>query len=150
MKYHILPILLLMLGLMVVGCGNGVTTVPVTASTESLVVEDRASLIAALQAAGATLEVGDSISQDFFSPEGSIIMVNGAEIQAFEYASADAMETEASEVAPDGGAIGTSMVSWMDAPHFYKTGRIIALYVGSDQTVLDLLEMVVGPQFAGQ
>ena len=60
------------------------------------------------------------------------------------------MENEASQVAPDGGSIGTSMVSWMDAPHFYKTGRIIALYVGSDQTILDLLEKVMGPQFAGQ
>jgi hypothetical protein len=41
------------------------------------------------------------------------------------------------------------MVSWMDTPHFYKTGKIIVLYVGSDTTVLELLEGVLGPQFAG-
>jgi len=122
----------------------------VTASPEPLAVEDQASLIAALQTAGATVEVGDAISQEFFSPEGNIIKVNGADVQVFEYESADAMENESSQVAPDGGSIGTSMVSWMDTPHFYKTGRIIALYVGSDQTSLDLLEMVIGPQFAGQ
>jgi hypothetical protein len=150
MKSRALPVLLLMFGLIVVGCGNGVTAAPTIASTESPVVEDQATLIAALKAAGATVEVGDSITQDFFRPEGHIIKVNGADVQVFEYESADAMENEASQVAPDGGSIGTSMVSWMDAPHFYKTGRIIALYVGGDQTILDLLNMVLGPQFAGQ
>jgi len=150
MKSRALPVLLLMFGLIVVGCGNGVTAAPTIASTESPVVEDQATLIAALKAAGATVEVGDSSTQDFFLPEGHIIKVNGADVQVFEYESAEAMENEASQVAPDGGSIGTSMVSWMDAPHFYKTGRIIALYVGGDQTILDLLNMVLGAQFAGQ
>jgi len=150
MKSRALPVLLLMFGLIVVGCGNGVTAAPTIASTESPVVEDQATLIAALKAAGETVEVGDSITQDFFRPEGHIIKVNGADVQVFEYESAAAMENEASQVAPDGGSIGTSMVSWMDAPHFYKTGRIIALYVGGDQTILDLLNMVLGAQFAGQ
>ena len=143
MKSPILSGLFLVLALVVSGCAN-------TASPEPLVVEDQAGLIAALQAAGATVEVGDPISQDFFGPEGNILKVNGADVQVFEYESADTMENEASQVAPDGGSIGTSMVSWMDAPHFYKTGRIISLYVGSDQTILDVLEMVMGPQFAGQ
>jgi hypothetical protein len=150
MKFPILSVLLLVLALVASGCGNTATADMVTASPEPLAVEDQAGLIAALQAAGATVEVGDSISQDFFSSEGNIIKVNGADVQVFEYESADAMENEASQVAPDGGSIGTSMVSWMDAPHFYKTGRLIALYVGSDQTILDVLEMVMGPQFAGQ
>ncbi len=150
MKSPIPSVLLLVLALVVSGCGNTATANMVTASPEPLAVEDQASLIAALETASATVEVGDSISQDFFSPEGKIIKVNGADVQVFEYESADAMENESSQVAPDGGSIGTSMVSWMDTPHFYKTGRIIALYVGSDQTSLDLLEMVIGPQFAGQ
>jgi hypothetical protein len=150
MKYHILLVLLLIFGLMAGGCGKSATTVPTTAPTESPAVEAQASFIAALQAAGATVEVGDSISQPFFSPEGKVIKVNGADVQVFEYESAGAMEDEASQVAPDGGSIGTSMASWIDAPHFYKTGRVLVLYVGSDQTILDLLEKVMGPQFAGQ
>jgi hypothetical protein len=60
------------------------------------------------------------------------------------------MENEASQVSPDGGSIGTSMVIWMDAPHFYKAGHIIVLYVGSDATMLDLLEGALGAQFAGR
>jgi hypothetical protein len=115
-----------------------------------LIVEDQASFLAALRAEGATAEVVDSISQDFFNVEGQIITVNGADVQVFEYESAEAMENAASQVAPDGGSIGTSMVTWIDTPHFYKAGRIIVLYIGSDQTILGLLENVLGPQFAGQ
>ncbi len=150
MKYPILSVLLLVFTLMVSGCGKAPNASAANASPEPLMVEDQASLIAALEAAGATVEAGDPVTQVFFSPEGSIIKVNGADVQVFEYESAEAMESEASQVAPDGGSIGTSMVNWMDTPHFYKAGRIIALYVGSDETVLSLLESVIGLQFAGR
>ena len=126
------------------GCRIGATPTPAP------VVEEWASLMAALQAAGATVEVGDSLTQDFFTPEGHILTVNGADIQVFEYADTATMESEASQVAPDGGSVGTSMVTWMDAPHFYKTGRLIVLYIGSDAAILSLLEQVIAPQFAGQ
>jgi hypothetical protein len=155
MKYRILSVLLL--ALTVSACGTVSTPTSPTVSTDSpnmspepVIVEDRASLIAALEASGATVEVGESITQAFFIPEGSILKVNGADVQVFEYESAEAMENEASQVAPDGGSIGTSMVTWMDTPHFYKAGRIIVLYVGSDETILNLLESVIGPQFAGR
>jgi len=118
-------------------------------SSEPLAVEDIASLIAALEAVGTMVETGDKVSQDFFRPEGSILKVHGADVQVFEYESAEAMENDASQVAPDGGSVGTSMMMWMDTPHFYKSGRVIVLYVGSDETVLSLLERVFGPQFAG-
>ena len=150
MKVRILSVLLLMSALMVSGCGSNATSTPPAASTEPLAVEDQATLIAALEAAGATVEMGEQISQAFFSPEGSIIKVNGADVQVFEYESVEAMESEASQVAPDGGSIGTSMVHWVDTPHFYKAGRIIVLYVGSNEEILGLLEQVLGPQFAGR
>jgi hypothetical protein len=146
MKYPMPLALLLVLAFAVSGCGNGATPSP----TGAPVVEDQASLSAALQATGANTNVGDPVMQDFFTPEGQIITVNGADIQVFEYADAASMESEAAQVAPDGGSIGTAMVTWMDAPHFYKTGRIIVLYIGSDAAILDLLENVIGPQFAGQ
>src|SRR5215216_1128761 len=155
MKCRILSILLF--ALTVSACGKVSTPASPTVSTdapnvatEPVMVEDQASLIAALQASDATVETGEPITQVFFRPEGSIIKVNGADVQVFEYESVEAMENEASQVAPDGGSIGTSMVTWMDTPHFYKAGRIIVLYVGSDEAVLSLLEKVMGPQFAGR
>ena len=160
MKNHTLLVLLVMLTLMVSGCANASTPAslpsPTTSpealtpeNTEGQAVEDKASLIVALETAGATVETGESISQEFFGPEGSIIKVSGADVQVFEYPSSEAMENEASQVAPDGGSVGTSMMMWMDTPHFYKSGRILVLYIGSDQTVRDLLEKALGSQFAG-
>ena len=130
------------------GCGQGDASTPPTET--ALIVEDQASLLAALQATGAKAEIGDSVIQDFFTPEGNVIKVNGQDVQVFEYENAEAMESEASQVAPDGGSVGTSMMMWMDAPHFYKTGRIIILYIGSSQDTLNLLQTIIGSQFAGR
>jgi hypothetical protein len=113
-------------------------------------VVDYVSLVDALRAASASVEPADKITQEFFSPTGQIIKVNGADVQVFEYPDEAAAEAEAAQVAPDGGSIGTTMVMWMDAPHFYKTGKLIVLYVGSDTAITGLLEPVLGQQFAGR
>ena len=158
MKSQILTILLLMVAFVLSGCAgnaasNSTPTSPAapteSTATESPTVEDQASFIAALEASGATVETGEPVSQPFFTPEGNGVKVNGTDVQVFEYESAEAMEAEASQVSPDGGSVGTSMVHWIDTPHFYKAGRIIVLYIGSDETVLGLLERILGPQFAG-
>lgn len=159
MKYLTVLTLSVVLLSVLSGCSSGAKASPPAATpslarpsptTGSAPVEDQASLLAALQAAGATATAGDTVTQDFFTPQGQIIKLNGADIQVFEYESAEAMEAEASQVAPDGGSVGTSMMMWMDKPHFYKTGRIIVLYVGSDAAIKGLLDQVIGPQFAGQ
>ena len=146
MKRSLLLILVFVFAYAISACGQNATS---NASTKPLSVEDQASLLSALKAAGATVEVGDSINQDFFSVEGQTVKVNGADLQVFEYENAPAMEKDASQVAPDGGSIGTSMATWIDTPHFYKAGRIIVLYLGNDQTILGLLNNVIGAQFAG-
>jgi len=113
-------------------------------------VEDYVSLVDALREAGAEVLPGETVEQAFFSVRGQIIKVNGADVQVFEYESAEAMEADASQVAPDGGSIGTSMVMWVEAPHFFKAGRVLVLYVGEDAAILDLLKSVLGKQFAGR
>jgi hypothetical protein len=146
MKLHMLSVLALILFFVTSGCASTVTPSP---SSQPNTVQDQASLISALQAAGATVETGDPIAQPCFTPEGQTSKVDAADLQVFEYESTETMAKEAALAAPDGGSIGTSMVDWMDTPHFYKTGRIIVLYIGSDQTALGLLNKVLGTQFAG-
>ncbi len=113
-------------------------------------VTDYVSLIDNLRAAGATVEPAGDISQPFFSVKGNAITVNGGDVQVFEYADAATADAEAALISPDGSSIGTTMVSWVAAPHFYKTGRLIVLYVGDNASVLNALEGVLGPQFAGR
>ena len=53
-------------------------------------------------------------------------------------------------ISQDGSSIGTTMVTWVAAPHFYAAGRLIVLYVGEDGGVIEVLDQVLGPQFAGR
>ncbi len=113
-------------------------------------VTDYVSLVDNLRAVEATVEPAGDISQPFFSVEGLVITVNGGDVQVFEYADADAADAEAALVSPDGSSIGTTMAGWVAPPHFYKAGRLIVLYVGESEAIIDILESVLGPQFAGR
>ena len=85
---------------------------------ESAAVEYQAGLIAALDAAGAKVEKGEPISQPFFSVDGNIIKVNGADVQVFEYESVEDMELDSSQIASHGSSNATTMIIWVDTPHF--------------------------------
>jgi len=126
-----------MLSLFAVACGSKVGG-------------DQTSLLEALRGSGANVEMGDKVEQTFFQVEGQIIKVNGLDVLVFEYETAEAMESDSAQIAPDGGSIGTSMVGWIATPHFYKAGHLLVLYVGDDQAILDLLEGALGAQFAGR
>lgn len=112
--------------------------------------EDRAGLMDALRAAGAEVEAGGPVEQAFFAVTGQIIKVDGADVQVFEYESVEAMEADAAQVSADGGSVGTSMITWVATPHFFKSGRLLVLYIGDDTAILDLLKGVLGEQFAGR
>jgi hypothetical protein len=132
------------------GCAaQGASGAPVD-TTPNAEVEELVDLVEALQAEGAQVELGDTIQQPFLSVPGQIVKVNGADVQVFEYASTEDMGLEASQVTEDGSPIGTSTITWIAPPHFYRSGRLLVLYVGEDQAVIDLLESVIGPQFAGR
>jgi hypothetical protein len=110
---------------------------------------DYVNLIDALRAKGATIEPNGDVSQPFFTIEGQVIQVNGQDVQVFEYPDEAAADADAALVAPGGSSVGTTMVSWVAPPHFYHAGRLILLYVGDDATTIDLLDTVLGSQFAG-
>lgn len=71
-------------------------------------------------------------------------------MQVFEYADEEAATAEAELVAPDGGSVGTTMITWVATPHFFRQGRLIVLYIGDGEAALEALEAALGPQFAGR
>jgi len=103
-----------------------------------------------LQAAGAIIEPAGHVSQPFFSVKGSTIRMNGEDIQVFEYQKSASANREAASVSGDGSSVGTTMISWVDDPHFYKKDKRIVLYVGDNLEILIILNQVLGPQFAGR
>ena len=113
-------------------------------------VRDYISLVDGLRAAGALVVPEGEVSQPFFAVVGYALRVTDATVQVFEYEDEAAAQAEAGRVSPDGSSIGTTAVLWVAPPHFFASGRVLVLYLGDDPGVLDLLQSVLGPQFAGQ
>ena len=107
-------------------------------------------LIGKLRAHGASVRfTREKVRQPFFSVSGRIMKVNNEGIQVFEYSNPATTESQAKRVSPDGKTIGNSKPSWMSTPHFFKSQKLIVLYVGDDQTILRVLQTELGTQFAG-
>ena len=121
-------------------------------------VKDYTSLVDNLRAAGAAIDPAGSVSQPFFAPQGQVFTVNGERVETFEFASAEEADAAAGGVSATGSSIVTtmadgtqmaSMITWVAPAHFYKAGKLIVIYVGSDSDVIDALQDAMGPQFAG-
>ena len=104
----------------------------------------------AMRARGARVEPVGEAEQPFLSVTGSMVQVNGEDVQAFGYPSAAEMDAQAARISPDGGTIGTSKIHWIGTPHFFKQGRLLVLYVGENGDLLRILAATLGRQFAGK
>ena len=114
-------------------------------------VTDYASLLDAIQSRGVLVQYVDEIAAESssFSVPIKVISVGGAEIQVYEFQSESDAQESSLTISEDGTEIGTSIIRWMDAPHFYTQGNIIVLYVGQNPEITNLLESFLGKQFAG-
>jgi hypothetical protein len=141
--------LLVALGLvawLAAACAGDQTPTP----SESGQVGSYDEFVAAVRLAGATAEPAGTVSQAFFGPEGQVVKINGQDVQVFEFPGDQEVNAAVQSISQDGSSIGTSMVTWVAAPHFYKGGRLIVLYVGEDGGVIEVLDQVLGSQFAGR
>lgn len=107
-------------------------------------------LLVALRGNGLGVETAGTVSQPFFDPQGRVISLDGQEVQVFEFSAEGEAKSAAETISPDGSSIGTSMVSWVSAPHFYRAGKMIVLYVGEQERVIAALAEILGPQVAGR
>jgi hypothetical protein len=115
-------------------------------------VTDHETLADALGAAGldASEHTGEGadLSDPLFDGTPRALMAGEAMIQTFEFASEAEAEEAAATVNPTGNIIGTKTVDWVEPPHFYRQGKLIVLYAGSDEAVLSALEAALGEPFA--
>lgn len=112
-------------------------------------VADYASFVDNLRASDAIVEPAGELSVSFFSAKGYAMQVNDEDVQVYEYNDESKANEEAKQVSADGTSVGTSSISWIGPPHFYKKGKIIVTYAGSNKEIIQLLEKLLGQQFAG-
>lgn len=106
-----------------------------------------------ISAAGADVRLRGGVSQPFFAVDGQVVAIEGEPVQVYEYSAADEARAAAARVTPDGSAVSTgddtTLVDWVSTPHFYQRDRLIVVYVGEDDGVLDVLGGTLGEPFAG-
>ena len=91
-----------------------------------------------------------AVSHPYFSTPAARYVMNDESVYFFEYPTDGNATAEAARIAPDGASVATSQVSWVSDPHFYRSRRVVALYVGRQPSTLRLLHEVLGPQIAGK
>ncbi len=122
-------------------------------------VMDYKLLVKKLQAAGTPVAYAGNVSQSFMNAQGQLITIHGEQVEVYEYATADDADKQASTISSDGSTFTTkslfglntsaTTVDWVKPPHFYKQGRLIVLYVGTNNAIMQLLSHVLSKQFAG-
>lgn len=118
-----------------------------TPEAESEAIDNYEALLEALRAAGLEVQAAGAIEDPFFDVETQMLTVGEAMIQVFQFADAAEAEAAAGTVNASGTIIGTTTVDWIEPPHFYRHGRLLVLYAGSDENVLSALEAVLGEPF---
>lgn len=128
-------------------------------------VMDYGILVDRLREAGATVEeAGETelpgAGEPIFSVTSKIIKVNGENVPVLEYSDEAAAEAETKFVSRDGFDLRrppnsenegfAAHVDWIAPPHWYQSGKIIVLYVGQNEKIMNLLEDLLGTQFAGE
>ena len=117
-----------------------------TASRAGATVE---ALVVALEERGADVELTGSFTTDPVGGQGVALCVNGQRVQVYVFPTAEESKELASRIDPyDPSNMGTTMVSWAGNPRFWRSDRLIVLYLGEDPAVEAGLTGVLGLPFA--
>jgi hypothetical protein len=115
---------------------------------------DQVSFIDSLRGSGHTVEILGDVEQPFLQAQGTRVQASGgslaapAELQLFQYESPAAARSDVGRLDRQGNPPGTR-INWIAPPHFFQSGRLVALYVGNDTTVVQTLSRLLGPAVVG-
>ena len=112
-------------------------------------VTNLSSLVLALKSRGLSVNLIEELDDSAYSVPTNVYSVGGEEIQVYEFTSEYETAKARKLISPDGTEIGSSVIRWIDTPHFYSQGKIIVQYVGHNPEILNLLDSYLGSQFAG-
>jgi hypothetical protein len=105
-------------------------------------------LIHELESQGYTIDEIELTENDtkhsFFSVFPKYVDINEHRIYIYEFPDTSTADSQADTISNDGFSIGNAMIDWIDKPHFYKQGKLIVSYIGSDNEILGNLKKILG------
>ncbi len=158
MRRMVAVLVLLIVGL--TACGQNPTQSeaialanPTVLPTTVAAIRDSASFAEALRASGAVVSHEGDVSLAFLHTHGTVLRVGDQSIQVYQYAADADARADAVRFSRDGAwvssDIGATLINWFATPHLYQMSSLIAVYVGDQETLLTLLETLLGAPFAG-
>jgi hypothetical protein len=102
-----------------------------------------AQFVDALRTQGATVNTVGEITQPFIPVTGQLLTVNGADVEVFEFQD-EATRQQSSDAISQMGSVGASIPEFVDQATFWAKGRLIVLFVGQDQMLVDTVTQVIG------
>ena len=109
-------------------------------------------VVDALRQQGVTVSSQGTEPRDafpFFPVSAKRLVINGDDGHVFEFGTESLAASAASTVGAAGTPIGTTQVTWISPPRFYRRQRFIVLYLGTSTEVIRALEAAFDRPFAG-
>lgn len=111
----------------------------------------QSDLIADLEQQGANVTfIGEGASWRIFYLNGTHLNISGQSIQVFDYPEKKQADYFINQIDSGGYNIGKGQVYWKGLPHFFRKNNLLVLYVGNNTETLQVLNSVLGEQFAGK
>lgn len=103
-------------------------------------------MVRAAETYGLNASMVGPIQQPFFEPTGEIILVQGQEVQVFQFANASDVKQALSQIPVVGTRVAGTPVVNVEPMHVWSGGNLIALYSGQDARVIGFLNAAFGPR----
>ena len=105
-------------------------------------------LVNALTGGGFSVVEGDQ-AEFLLSVPTTHLRVNDGDVFAYVFESFEARLDETTRIAQSGESIGRRQLLWPQPPSFFGMGRLIVFTLSGDQDLLETLDDLFGPRFAG-
>ncbi|MDI6816685.1 MAG: hypothetical protein QME41_05785 [Actinomycetota bacterium] len=148
----------MLIALLIVGCGYSPWSRGQYQRSVALPYEFD-DLIQELRKSKYEIIMDNNSSLPIFSVQGQVVLLDDERIEVYAYKNERIANQAATTISADGfsitfitdtGVHGAREIDWVAAPHFYKKGSLIVLYVGDKQDITTLLVKILGTQFAGR
>lgn len=115
---------------------------------------DKNAIIKDLKEKGFNPKVTDTKAnnnQKIFSVDKQIVKIKDGELSLYEYPgdSKGKLEGDIKSIQDNGKMINGTTMTWNTAPHFYKKGRVLVVYDGNSQEIINALNEILGNPFIG-
>lgn len=109
------------------------------------------SLVVDLATRGVAVTVADGrIVKPYLSAFGVIMRVNDQPLQVFVYPNEASLVVDIIGLADDASSVDGIPLSWAAAPHFWRKGPVLLVAVTDDVELVELIDGIIGTQFAGR